>query len=382
MKDVRAWSTGLYFAMCGLVFGTWSASIPSVRVALGLDEAQLGSIILCFSIGVIFGNPASVQAIRRYGIFRSAAVSLLCSVLAFTCAVGVFSKTATICALIFGGFAFSILNIAMNTAASWHEETTKTRIMSTCHGIWSVGAMVGSAVCSAVLSFGVQSFWWFLGGILSICSVAVMASARGMRLHAQPNQSSAEPGQKPKFEWPNALLWGIILVSMCTNLTEGTMADWSAIFMRDEVGAAVWLEGWGFGIYAFFMATTRFFGDYFLKRYPAHTILKYGGLIACTGFMLAVWTQTAVPTLIGFGMIGAGVALGAPILYGASARVPGMAPGTGLATMNSFAMVGFLSGPALIGFLARSTSLPVAFSVVAGICLIWVLRATRFNSLP
>jgi MFS family permease len=382
MNDRRAWSTGIYFITCGLVFGTWSASIPSVRAALGLDEAQLGSVILCFSVGVIFGNPASVKVMQRFGIYPSAALSLVLSTLAFAFAVGAFSKTITVCSLIFGGFAFSILNVAMNSGASWFEEATNRRIMSSCHGLWSVGAMAGSAICSAVLSTGIEPFWWFLSGILTICVLATIITAHGMRQLVAPIQNLEYEENTSTFQWPNAVLWSLIFVSLCTNLTEGTMADWAAIFMRQEVGCAVWLEGWGFGIYAFFMAVTRFFGDYLITKYSPQAILKYGGILACAGFMLAVWTQTTVPTLIGLGMIGAGVALSAPILYGASARVKGMAPGAGLATMNTFAMVGFLSGPALIGFLARSTSLPTAFTVVAGICLFWVYRSSRFTEMP
>jgi MFS family permease len=380
-----SWSTAIIFALCGIIFGTWSASIPSVRMQLGLNEAELGSVILFFSVGVISGNPASVPVMRRLGIFGACMLGVVGSLIAFTGAVAALSSWTTALALTFGGFMFSILNVGMNSAASLIEQATHRKIMSTCHGMWSLGAMVGSAACSAVLSTGVKPIHWFILGIGTFSLFILLVVSKGLRsvtpLAAAQSEANTT-NEKRKFHWPTALLWSLIAISLCTNLTEGTMADWAAIFMRDEVGSEVWLEGWGFSVYALCMASTRFIGDRLLTRYRAQDVLKYGGILACAGFLLAIWTQTTVPTLIGFGMIGAGVALSAPILYGASARVPGMPPGAGLATMNTFAMVGFLSGPALIGFIARAASLPVAFAIVAAVCLFWVWRSGNLKHLP
>jgi hypothetical protein len=83
--------------------------------------------------------------------------------------------------------------------------------------------------------------------------------------------------------------------------------------------------------------------------------------------------------LLGFALVGSGVSLGAPILYAAAAKVPGMAPGAGLATLNTFAMVGFLGGPAFIGFIAKAFSLPVALALVAGFAAFWAWRAGRIE---
>ncbi len=383
MNQRPAWSTALVFALCGFIFGTWSACIPSVRFMLGLNEAQLGTVILCFSVGVILGNPVSVPVMQRIGFFGGCTLGVVGSLCAFAVAAVAYRTWLTAMALATAGFLFSILNVSMNSAASQIEQSSGKRIMSTCHGMWSLGAMFGSAVCSAVLAINVKPIHWFLTGIAALSVLILLVTARGIGSVKMVKQVASESGEKHRrFFWPTPMLWSLIAISICTNLTEGTMSDWAAIFMRDEVGAEIWLEGWGFGIYAFFMAATRFVGDSLLMRYSAKQILKTGGILACTGFVLAVWTQTTLPTLIGFGMIGAGVALSAPILYGASARVPGMAPGTGLATMNTFAMVGFLSGPALIGFIARAASLPLAFAVVAAVCLLWVWRTTTLKAIP
>jgi hypothetical protein len=98
-------------------------------------------------------------------------------------------------------------------------------------------------------------------------------------------------------------------------------------------------------------------------------------MIAASGLLLAILLPYTPTTLIGFAMVGAGVSLGAPVLYSAAAKVPGMAPGAGLATMNTFAMVGFLGGPAVIGFIAKAFSLPMALGVVVLMGCVWIWRA-------
>jgi MFS family permease len=199
--------------------------------------------------------------------------------------------------------------------------------------------------------------------------------------YAAVHHSGDEEAKKVKFAWPNAALWGLIGLSLCTNLVEGTMADWAAVYMREIVKALPALTGWGFGAYAFWMASGRFAGDALLARYGNGRVLAVGGGLIVVGLLLAVLLPYTWVVLTGFALVGAGVSLGAPILYAAAARVPGMAPGAGLATMNTFAMIGFLGGPAVVGFIAKAWSLPIAFAVVAVAALFLVLRAKTTDHL-
>ena len=155
------------------------------------------------------------------------------------------------------------------------------------------------------------------------------------------------------------------------------MADWAAVFMRDVVQSADYAIGWGFSAYAFCMASGRFMGDALLARFGAALLLRLSGLVAASGLFLLAFLPVMPLALLGFALIGAGVSLGAPILYAAASRAPGMAQGVGLATMNTFAMMGFFGGPVLIGFLGKIWSLPLAFAVVGVAALAWAWQAKK-----
>jgi len=161
---------------------------------------------------------------------------------------------------------------------------------------------------------------------------------------------------------------------MCTFLTEGTMADWSAVYLKDITKAPEIMVGWGFSVYAFFMAAGRFVGDTFIARHGHMKVLRTGGQLVTLGLVIVIISPNPWWVLPGFMLIGLGISVASPILYGEAAKVPGLPPGAGLATLNSFAMASFLGGPVLIGFIAKALDLRIAFMFVAGAAVLWVLQ--------
>jgi len=171
----------------------------------------------------------------------------------------------------------------------------------------------------------------------------------------------------------------MIAISLCINITEGVMADWTAVFMREVVKADDFFIGWAFSCYAMLMAAGRFAGDALIPKYGTKRILGAGGITAAAGILLAVLFPQTLPSIAGFGLVGAGVSCGAPILYGGAARLPNMAKGAGLATMNTFSIAGFLVGPAIIGFISKAVNLSFAIGLVAILGLLWSFLARKVN---
>jgi predicted MFS family arabinose efflux permease len=365
-------ATGFIFVLQGFLFGTWSAMIPYVKQKFGFDDAQLGLALLAMPAGVILMNPFATAVLQRLGTARAALISLSAAATLFVLPLAAAQVWILATALFAAGAAFSSTNVAMNTCATSIEQAEGVRILSTCHGLWSSGAMGGSALGGMAVGFGATPFIY-----VAFVAVGVMTILTALRkpLQGVPDEKIPEAEQErgARFAMPNAALWGIIVLSVCTNLTEGAMADWAAVYMRERVQAPEVLVGWGFAAYAFFMASGRFLGDALIARYGPINCLRAGGILACAGLLSAVMWPSTAPVLAGFALVGAGVSVGAPILYGAASRVPGMAKGAGLATMNTFAMIGFLGGPALIGFVSQSFGLQAGFAIVACAALFWGL---------
>ncbi len=370
-------ATATQFAGMGLMFGAWAALIPYVKLKFELDEAQLGLLLLCFQAGVLVMNPFSVPLLHRFGAAQLSAWSLAFGAAMFCFPIGSAAIWGVGLGLFAAGVSLSATNVAMNTCASLLEERGGLRLMSACHGFWSGGAMLGAALASTSTGLGLLPIWLMLGlaGIVAVASVWAFPELKNVPgEHAAEAENAAKPSG---FLWPTAALWGLIIISLAVNLTEGTMNDWSAVYLRDTVRAPEILTGWGFSVYAFCMAVGRFAGDGLIDRLGQRRALQLGGAVAAAGLLAVIVFPETWVVLAGCGAVGAGVSLGAPILYAAAARVPGLAAGAGLATMNTFAMLGFLGGPAVIGFLAKTVTLRWAFLAVVGMMGLWIWRARR-----
>lgn len=372
-RVVRA--TGLVFIAIGLIFGTWTAFIPTIKARFALDEAQLGLLLLCLPAGVILMNPFSVPLLRFFGASRLTRLFVGVSGIVFIFPVLMPQVWLVGVVLFLAGISFSITNIAMNTCASILEQKAGRNIIASCHGLWSLGAMLGALITGTLAGWGIPP----AGAMGMLCILIGFLSwwikKPLMDLPEEDYTTTTENKKASGFIWPNKALWLLITISLCVYLTEGTMADWSAVYMRELLQRPESQVGLGFGIYAFFMASGRFLGDELIAKVGSKRVLQYGGGMAAIGFLLLVVQPLFGAILLGFAMVGMGVSLGAPILYATAAKVPGLPPGAGLATMNTFAMGAFLGGPALIGFLAKWQGLAFAFGIVGLCAFLWALQA-------
>ena len=171
----------------------------------------------------------------------------------------------------------------------------------------------------------------------------------------------------------------MIIISLCVNITEGSMADWTAVYMREVVVTSPFYQGWGLTGYSLFMALGRLLGDKIIPIYGANKILFFGGILSLIGISISIFLPFTFSSILGFSIVGAGVSCCAPILYASASRVPNMAKGSGLAIMNTFAMGGFLFGPVLIGFISNAYSLQIAFGVIALLGLVWIIQSKRVS---
>ena len=94
---------------------------------------------------------------------------------------------------------------------------------------------------------------------------------------------------------------------------------------------------------------------------------------------MAILFPTTIISVVAFGLVGLGVSCGAPILYGAAARLPGLAKGVGLASLNTYSVATFLGGPVILGFISSASSLRIALSLISIIGLLWVYLTSKIK---
>jgi cyanate permease len=370
-----ALATGLTFAADSLMFGSWVAHIPHVKTALGMNDAQLGLALFGLPVGLLAMNPFSPGIIARFGLARTTVGGTLAMAAAFALPVWMPERWSLMAALAVVGAAVALVNVAMNTCATNIERAEGVYIMSTCHGMWSLGGMVGSGAAAALIALSVAPRL-HLGVSAGIVVLATMAWLWPVLRNVPEGERDVETVGK-KFILPNRDLLLMIFIGLVVSLSEGVAFDWSAVYLRDALGAPEQIAALGFTCFSLTMMAMRFTGDVLIPRFGERNLLFFTALCSAAALLCIIFSPTPLVGILGFLLLGAGVALGAPILFNAAARVPGLAPGAGLATYATFSFIGFLAGPPVIGFVGEKYGLNVGFALVAALAVVSLAAIRR-----
>ena len=204
--------------------------------------------------------------------------------------------------------------------------------------------------------------------LVSILFVVLITFLIRPTLVSIPGQIVGSSGSS--FVKPNLALMIMILIGLAVAMGEGVAFDWSAVYLRDNAHATKQIAALGFASFSLTMTLGRFLGDAIIPLIGSKRILLLGGLVAASGLLLAILLPFPTTSLLGFALLGAGCSLGAPILYAASMRIPGISPAAGLATFATYSFVGFLAGPPVIGFVSESYGLVYGLGLVALMLLV------------
>ena len=152
------------------------------------------------------------------------------------------------------------------------------------------------------------------------------------------------------------------VVALCTAYGEGALADWSALHLTADLGAAAGTAAAGYSVFALAMATGRMSGTAVLERLGPSRTLVAGGLTAACGMLAGALAPTVWAALAGFAVTGLGLANIFPVAIG---RAGALAGPSGVAAASTLGYAGMLLGPVAIGFLADWLSLTAALTTVA-----------------
>ncbi|MDR3446230.1 MULTISPECIES: MFS transporter [unclassified Dyella] len=363
-------ATRLIFLVSGIGMSVWAPMVPYAKARLGLDDAQLGLALLAFGGGSMLSMPFVGWLAHRLGNRTVIVVSGLLMCAALPALAMVSSIAALVAALLYFGVMLGAVDVAMNAHAVDVERHDGGRLMSGFHGLFSLGGLTGAAVMSGLLAVGVSLT--FAASAIAVLLVVMVLWLRSDLLDDAP---AAVESRKEPLGMPHALAWLLGLLCFVSFLAEGAMLDWSAVFLRDFRGVSPASAGFGYACFSVAMATGRLTGDRIVGRYGPEWAVRIGAALAAVGFLLVACVGGVVVSLAGFVLIGLGASNIVPVMFSAAGRLPGTPPAIAIATATTLGYAGLLSGPALIGFVAHASSLPIAFVAVAGLLVLVGLSA-------
>ena len=367
-----AWAVRAAFFLSGALFATWGVQVPALKSHYALGEQALAVALLAAGAGAILALSLAGRLVPRWGARALVAVTgLVCAAML---AALLWPSTYALLLLLMAlfGVAASLFDVAINTEANALEQRSGRTLMSGFHAYFSLGGMAAAAAGSAALKAG-WSPQLHLGVAAALAVGVVALSAAGM-LPLEPTDRAQGADAAPHFSLPRGPLLLLGLLAALGLEAEGAMYDWSVLFLVQERAADPALAALAYAAFTGAMALGRFGGDAVRARVPACPLLQGCGLLAAARAAPAPCRPPQV-ALVGFAVVGLGLANVVPVLFSASARLPGIGAAQGIAAVSAMGYAGLMVGPPLIGFIAERSSLALGLSTVVAFALVLAAAA-------
>jgi predicted MFS family arabinose efflux permease len=365
-------ATRLAFFVAGFGIACWAPLVPFAKQRLAVDDGLLGLLLLCLGVGSVGAMLLTGLLSARYGsrpiiIAGGFGLAILLPLLAIAA-----TPAALALALLVFGAALGSIDVAMNIHAVEVEHASDRPLMSGFHAQFSIGGFAGSALMTLLLSIQTGA----LAGTL-ICTALMLAAM----VAAVPRLLRAKPTEKtPLFVMPHGLVLLLALLAAITFLVEGAMLDWSALLLTDTNLVSATQSGIGYMLFSIAMTAGRLGGDVVVARIGDRATMIWGSCIAILGFAILLTGPIAAIALAGFLLIGFGASNIVPVLFRRAGAQRAMPVGLAVAAITTTGYAGVLVGPAGISFVAKHSSLPTTFWILAAMMGAVTLCAGRVTA--
>ncbi len=373
---------GCSFFIQGMVFATWCARIPDIRASLGLNEAQLGTLLLAIPVGQLVSMAPNGILVTRFGSRRM----LILAGFLYPCILLFLGIAPTVWALAIGllaaGFAANLSNTAANTQGVELEHYYRRSIIALFHGMWSLAGLVAVVVALLLALADVPTWLHFA---LVAGGMAVLLSFSGGALLPFDRHPASDPAARHSPWRLTPYLFWIGISALGCMACEGAIYDWSGVYFRDVLEVPSSRQSLGYFAYLCAMVTCRFLADRAVNRFGQARVLYVSGGCIAGGLALAVALSGCPPavavvgTMVAFALVGCGTSTVVPLGCGLAGKAPGVPTGIAIAQVSTIGFFGFLAAPPLIGYVAHATSLRHAFALMAAIGLLVLLATRRLN---
>lgn len=356
-------STRVAFLIAGIGFSTLAPLIPGIKSRLELNDSTLGLLLLCVGLGSIVVMPFAGGLAARFGCRNVIVISALALCFSLPCIAFAPTIPYLACALALMGAGGGTLDVVMNIQAVVVERESERPMMSGFHGMFSVGGIVGAGGLTALLSLKAHPV---LCQAIIAGGCAIMLGAVASKLLVRI--ASSEESKPKTFALPRGKVLLLGFLCFIVFMGEGSVTDWSGVLLHDFRKVDLNISGLGYVAFAAMMTLNRLTGDIVVAKLGRRKVMFAGSVCGALGFLIAAAVPNWIAAIIGFAMVGIGLANVVPILFSATGKQDDMPANLALSSVTTMGYLGLLVGPPLLGFIAQQTSLLVSLLTLATLC--------------
>ena len=365
---------GSGFASLSLLMSTWTARLPELKASLQLHDGQLGNALLALSLGSLAMSPVSSYIMDRYPTGKTTFASVLIMAMLYFFPFVVDNYPLFLISMFILGLSIGFLTITANASATIVEKKYQLSIMSSCHGMFSIGAILGGSSAWFIVKLGISPMA-HMGGLIAFIILV------NLLIHKVWFSIPDSDLKAPLFAIPTLPVLGYTTITFCIVLAELTILDWSGVYLSDSLHSGAALAGMGIVGFSVTMAIGRLGGDAIVPVVGKRNIIVFGCLIAGLGLALAAFTQTPFIAILGFSICGVGMAVTVPLLYSLSANMDKVSPAVGIASIATACVFAGLVGRPLVGMVSEyAGGMSVSMWIAAGFAVVAAVIGTGVRS--
>lgn len=344
-----------------LVLGAWFPRIPQIQTQIGLGEGALALALMGTPIGLLLaltfgGRLAEYLGTQRLLIFGLSSYLATMPLPALS-----WSPVSLFFTLSISGLAIAIAGLSLNVTAAEIEKQSPQPIMNGCHGFWSMGVLAGSLIGSGLAELALSvALSQVLVSVLT-CVPLLWSAYAVDNFHLENHQAE---NLKKFFNKPHKVLVFISLFTFGISMTEGAMADWSAVYMTNIFGSSPGIAGLSYTIFALFVALGRFGGDGLKAKMSTPRMAQSFVTIALVGLIVTRFAPSEMIAFLGIAFLGLGVSVGFPLSVTAASNLRVGSSASNVAFLTQMSLCGFLIGPPLIGLVAEMSDMRWGLSML------------------
>ncbi len=350
------------FATQGGVFISLTTRLPDFADRWTLSDAELSVLLLMM---VLLAGVGSVVAETRAKTVESATLLRL-GLVAIAFGVAGMSQMTTIAFFIGSmavyGVGLGMVDATTNMQAVALEHRYGRPILPSFHGAWTMGGLFGSAITLATSSLPLST----------VASLALVPLAVQLGPFLRRVGDPAAERRAVDIPWRPIILVGFGMVLFY--MVDTAAFTWGPTYLDHVFSTPSSLVALATFPYLLASGAIRLAGDSLVARHGPVAVLRLGALVACAALAVVVFAPTWPVAVLGFLVLGGGVAVIAPLSFSAAARIAGAAgddpdPDVRLARVdavigrfNQFNYIGALLGAVLTGVVG-SGDLRIGFAV-------------------
>lgn len=359
-------AVAVMFLVNGMLFGDWVPRVPMIKDRIHAGTGPLGLALLGIAVGALLTKPSAGRLVARYGSgpVTRVGISLSCGGLVLP-ALAVNVPTLALCLLGFGA-AMGVNDVAMNAHGVRVQRLMGRSILSSCHGVYSVGGVLGALIGGRAAALGISPLIHFGAVAAALCVLALVASRWLLPPGGESPGGAAVKGARARLGRERlVLLYLLGAVGLCGMVGEGAVGDWGAVYLHDNLGAGAEFAASGYVAYSVAMAAGRLGGDRFISRWGGTRVAAVATGLGGAGLAAGLAAGRPGAAVAGFAVLGLGLSVVNPVAYSLAGTLGGDEAGPALAVVSGIGGTGMLAGPPVIGFIAEGVGLPAALGTVS-----------------